>query len=82
MEQFESIEKSYLKIRNAMQVELARRFYGFQDEDKIIEWIDEYSSAFSEIISKNPGLISRYAINRDEVMNEIEKVLYVEKINQ
>ncbi|MFA6404399.1 MAG: hypothetical protein WCW03_00095 [Candidatus Paceibacterota bacterium] len=82
MQQYETVENNFLKIRNAMQIELARRFYGFDDSKKIIEWTEKYSKAFGIIVNNDPSLISRYATHREEVMDEIEEMLYVERVTK
>lgn len=82
MEQVERVESSFLKIRNAIQIELARRSIGFVDDEKFTEWIKKYSKTFGDIVDNDPSLISRYATDREKVIDEIEEMLYREEVTK
>jgi hypothetical protein len=64
-------------LRNVLQRELSKRFYGFKpDSSTMDEWIARHAEDFGKLIAENPGLIERFSSERDAVLAEIEDKLY------
>ncbi len=74
--QFERIEDDAFKIKNEMQVKLALRLYGFGSDEKVNEWINEYSEKFRQIMEESPEILAEYAKDSEEALSKVEKMLY------
>lgn len=67
------------KIREAIQLELINRYYGFEvsDNEHIVEWLKEYAGdyakAFKEIATED--FFELYKINPEDALLKIEEEL-------
>jgi len=66
---------------NEMQIKLALRFYGFDSDEKVMNWIQEYSPQFREVINQHPKYMQEYEHNPEETLDKIEREMY-EKIER
>ena len=65
-----------LKKNNLMQTKLAEKFYGFASDETVMKWIELYSPAFREVVSKQPDFLARFDTEPDTVLEEIGHLLY------
>lgn len=83
LEQVRNIEAQHLKAHNMMQIELAKRMFGYDlSDEKFGEWATNYSAQFRLILDKlvdeKPTILDDWEIegNRDEIMLRVEELLY------
>lgn len=65
-----------------MQLELVLRFYGFKDDDKILEWITKHSFDFGKLADSREGgidLIALYKTDSERALALAEERLYQEE---
>lgn len=72
----QGVPENLLQLRNRMQLTLADRFYGFNSNEKRIEWVEKYSSAFRTLAEQKPELLERFRTEPETVLKEAEEALY------
>lgn len=65
-----------LKTINAIQIELAQRFFGYEDKENIVRWIGLHSKKFREVVTAHPEFLADFARDKETALLEIEKELY------
>ncbi|MSU55620.1 MAG: hypothetical protein EXS46_03750 [Candidatus Taylorbacteria bacterium] len=70
-------QKDLLRLRNKMQLDLADAFYGFESDDKRMEWIEKYSRDFGVLVKSNPEILEHYKNNPREAIERAGRILYV-----
>jgi len=77
------LEGEHIREKNLLQIDLARRLYGEQTEDRFAEeWIPAYSARFGQLfeaeIESNSDLFTELAdpAKREEILKRFEDALY------
>ncbi|TSC67365.1 MAG: hypothetical protein G01um101472_439 [Parcubacteria group bacterium Gr01-1014_72] len=71
----------WLRLQNAMQIALARKFYGFDiGEEEMRRWIEEHSRDFDVLVSNKPEIVERFRDNPTAALTEAEEALYKNKL--
>jgi hypothetical protein len=69
-------ETNPLKLRNMMQIELALRYIGYEDNDKMLKWMSAYSKGFRDYLNAHPNILTRYTTEKEKVLQEVEQAIY------
>ncbi len=66
MEQLQKSETNLLKLRNTMQIELAKRHCVDCSNNDLMNWVfEELSPKFARLVEENPELLNEFATNPD-----------------
>lgn len=76
MENVPQNDKNRMKAHNFMQIELVKKFYGFEiGNEQMLEWLNKYSKSFRKIVAENPHLLDKFSSeNQEESKSAIEYV--------
>lgn len=65
------------KIRKAVQVALAERYFGFKPASaQMLRWIEEHGKTFGDIVEAEPELLARYGQHPEDALGELEEKLH------
>lgn len=65
------------KIRKAVQVALAERYFGFKPAStQMLRWIEEHGKTFGDIVAAEPEVLARYDQNPEGALWELEEKLH------
>lgn len=76
LEHFQKGEASPFELRNLMQVELAKRHCIDCSNTDLFDWVfNELSPKFAKLLTKDPELLNKFAIDPEGALKEVEAQL-------